>query len=246
MPTIAKRPSGHARGGASGSAAQSRSTSAGSSTGRSGVSGTATPLTTQVTHRRTWSAPLPDLGFPVRPEVRNTFIHMPIDESPLLEDFVPLRRVNSSPSVCRGLGLDLGEAPAGAGETPLLTAAELAEAEAESSRSLVLRLVDTLREPELGSAELPTEGSRQHRFGNCKPCAFVHAKGCGNGLACKFCHLCESGEKKRRQKEKLGMRREAHRAEASFHGLMGPWAGTYGGYGGKCAAPPAAAARQPR
>jgi hypothetical protein len=26
--------------------------------------------------------------------------------------------------------------------------------------------------------------------------------GCANGVDCLFCHLCESGEKKRRQKEK--------------------------------------------
>lgn len=66
----------------------------------------------------------------------------------------------------------------------------------------VLSLVAALPpEPELGSADLPTVGSRGHRLGNCKPCAFLHTKGCTNGKACAFCHLCARGEKKRRQRE---------------------------------------------
>jgi hypothetical protein len=64
----------------------------------------------------------------------------------------------------------------------------------------ILRLADALPEPELGSAEMPTRGSVGHRTGNCKPCAFYHTKGCGNGTDCSFCHLCPPGEKKRRQK----------------------------------------------
>merc|ERR1719310_2474585 len=72
----------------------------------------------------------------------------------------------------------------------------------------VLRLEDTLVEPELGSAEMPTIGSMGHRLGRCKPCAFVHTAGCADGVDCKFCHLCEPGEKKKRRKEKLAYRRE--------------------------------------
>jgi hypothetical protein len=60
----------------------------------------------------------------------------------------------------------------------------------------------------LGSAELPTVGSAAHRFGNCKPCAFVHTKGCENGVDCPYCHICRPGEKKRRQRDKLERRRE--------------------------------------
>lgn len=66
----------------------------------------------------------------------------------------------------------------------------------------VLRLADALPEPTLGSPEMPTVGSRTHRIGTCKPCAFLHTKGCNNGEQCSFCHLCEPGEKKRRQREK--------------------------------------------
>merc|ERR1711939_255019 len=76
----------------------------------------------------------------------------------------------------------------------------------------VLRLDDMLGEPELGSFLMPTIGSLGHQVGRCKPCAFAHTKGCADGVNCKFCHLCEPGEKKRRRKEKLVHRREAARS----------------------------------
>jgi len=54
----------------------------------------------------------------------------------------------------------------------------------------------------LGSAERPTVGSACHHLGICKPCAHAFSKrGCLNGVKCEFCHLCEPGELKRRQKE---------------------------------------------
>jgi hypothetical protein len=62
-------------------------------------------------------------------------------------------------------------------------------------------------EAQLGTPECPTEGSRGHFFGNCKPCAFLYTKGCQNGVNCPFCHLCDAGEKKRRQKESRSARR---------------------------------------
>eukprot|EP00930_Biecheleria_cincta_P046460 TRINITY_DN32038_c0_g1_i1.p1 TRINITY_DN32038_c0_g1~~TRINITY_DN32038_c0_g1_i1.p1 ORF type:complete len:711 (+),score=126.58 TRINITY_DN32038_c0_g1_i1:65-2134(+) len=49
---------------------------------------------------------------------------------------------------------------------------------------------------------LPSIGSSTHVAGNCKPCAFLHTKGCESSKSCQFCHLCGPGEKKRRQKEK--------------------------------------------
>lgn len=77
----------------------------------------------------------------------------------------------------------------------------------------VLRLDDFLVQPVLGSPELPTAGSAGHRFGGCKPCAFAHTKGCENGVNCQFCHLCEPGEKKRRQKQKVVRRPESRSEE---------------------------------
>lgn len=62
--------------------------------------------------------------------------------------------------------------------------------------------------PELGTPGLPNRGSAVHRWGACKPCAFVHKGGCENGVDCQFCHLCEPGEKKRRKKERRTTRRE--------------------------------------
>jgi len=58
---------------------------------------------------------------------------------------------------------------------------------------------------ELGSADMPTVGSAGHKLGTCKPCAFFHIKGCQNGVNCIFCHLCDAGEKRRRQKERKQM-----------------------------------------
>jgi hypothetical protein len=64
--------------------------------------------------------------------------------------------------------------------------------------------------PQSGKTEpLPPEyipmdsiGSAGHDLGLCKPCAFIFKGGCQNGKDCGFCHRCDSGEKKRRQKEK--------------------------------------------
>jgi len=66
--------------------------------------------------------------------------------------------------------------------------------------------------PALGTEELPSVGSGSHAVGCCKPCAFLHSKGCENGLACKFCHLCGPEERKRRRQGKLQERREINRA----------------------------------
>mmetsp|Transcript_113186 Transcript_113186/g.283324 ORF Transcript_113186/g.283324 Transcript_113186/m.283324 type:complete len:373 (+) Transcript_113186:136-1254(+) len=62
---------------------------------------------------------------------------------------------------------------------------------------------------------LPTVGSAGHQFRLCKPCAFVNTKGCKDGAACKFCHLCGPGEKKRRKKEKSAFWRTVNRWQRS-------------------------------
>merc|ERR1712151_515043 len=61
--------------------------------------------------------------------------------------------------------------------------------------------------PALGTDELPSMGSRDHAAGCCRPCAFLHTKGCENGLACKFCHLCGPEARRHRRQEKLQERR---------------------------------------
>jgi len=53
---------------------------------------------------------------------------------------------------------------------------------------------------------LPSVGSALHGTGQCKPCWFVHKRGCTNGDRCELCHVCPPGEWKRR--------RQLRRAEA--------------------------------
>jgi hypothetical protein len=82
-----------------------------------------------------------------------------------------------------------------------------------SGATQVLCLENALgTEPELGSSELPTMGSAGHKWGTCQPCAFLYKRGCENGVHCSFCHLCDSGEKKRRRQEKIAKLREMRRA----------------------------------
>lgn len=68
-------------------------------------------------------------------------------------------------------------------------------------------LDDTLAAP----LSIPSIGSASHLSGNCKPCAFFHTKGCESGVTCKFCHMCEAGEKKRREKAKQNFFKEMRR-----------------------------------
>jgi len=51
-----------------------------------------------------------------------------------------------------------------------------------------------------GMLDMPTMGSKGHRFGRCKPCAFLHKEGCRSGANCKYCHLCPPGERERRKR----------------------------------------------
>jgi len=71
----------------------------------------------------------------------------------------------------------------------------------------ILKLADSIGTPVLDSSSLPSLGSAGHYHGYCKPCAFFHTKGCGNGAACPFCHLCPPGEKKQRRKAKITARK---------------------------------------
>jgi hypothetical protein len=100
-------------------------------------------------------------------------------------------------------------------------AGQVISSQAPADQPFVLRLADTITEPVLGSAEMPTVGSAGHRLGQCKPCAFFYRdEGCSNGLDCPFCHLCDSTEKKRRQKEKRTMFRMQRAFTKSLNGLF--------------------------
>mmetsp|Transcript_49043 Transcript_49043/g.113658 ORF Transcript_49043/g.113658 Transcript_49043/m.113658 type:complete len:292 (-) Transcript_49043:138-1013(-) len=67
---------------------------------------------------------------------------------------------------------------------------------------VLLRLDEALREPELGSPQMPTVGSSGHHSGTCKPCAYFHRRGCHNGVDCRFCHLCGPGVRKARLQQR--------------------------------------------
>jgi len=69
--------------------------------------------------------------------------------------------------------------------------------------------------PAPGCPELPSAGSAGHHVGRCKPCAFVHTKGCSGGITCTFCHLCQPGERKMRQKAKKQQMEERRARKAS-------------------------------
>lgn len=84
-----------------------------------------------------------------------------------------------------------------------------------AAEARLLRKSPTVTEMELGSQKLPTVGSASHRYGACKPCAFVHTKGCANGVRCPFCHLCAPDERRRRKDEKKRQRRDARRCALS-------------------------------
>lgn len=67
-------------------------------------------------------------------------------------------------------------------------------------------------------------GSADHGNGNCRPCAWNLKRGapCRMGLDCEFCHLCDNGELKRRQKMKKDMYKKElmHRRETMRNVLI--------------------------
>merc|ERR1712232_286421 len=143
--------------------------------------------------------------------VRNTFLEIPVEEPAFLD----IRRVQSAPSPvareqaeCFTERLSLALSQLSAERAVRNTVAAPA----------VLSLASMIEQPQavsvtvpnargavshVASAQVPTIGSARHHLGDCKPCAFMwKAPGCSNGANCTFCHLCDSGAKKRRQKEK--------------------------------------------
>lgn len=94
-------------------------------------------------------------------------------------------------------------------QSSILDAAFAAAGAAPPAAAWAPEPAEALPEAELGSLAYPTLGSQGHRFGTCTPCAFVFTKGCGNGVQCPFCHLCEPDERKKRAKDKRSAKRSA-------------------------------------
>lgn len=61
------------------------------------------------------------------------------------------------------------------------------------------------REDTSGKEVAPHGGSEAHTLGQCIPCAYFWDKkdGCRIGDKCKFCHLCQKGEIKKRKRERI-------------------------------------------
>mmetsp|Transcript_4353 Transcript_4353/g.7682 ORF Transcript_4353/g.7682 Transcript_4353/m.7682 type:complete len:268 (-) Transcript_4353:98-901(-) len=182
----------------------SRSTSAGSTSPRSSgdeespgmLSSRSTPLASSSSGNM---IALPEIQESVPFVVYNTFIEVQEQDSFELEGFFAQRQIQSCPaSPYRELLAKTDEEV-----EKVLTAPQAVEA----SVPRVLRLADSLRD-ELPCSDLPSAGSEGHAQGSCKPCAFVHTKGCGNGRDCEFCHLCDAGARKRRQKERVSRWRD--------------------------------------
>lgn len=73
------------------------------------------------------------------------------------------------------------------------------------------------------SQDLPSIGSAQHAFGNCRPCLWFHkSTGCRNARDCSHCHLCPADRKNsdRRRKGK-GKGETEGRGEKSDKGEKG-------------------------
>jgi len=175
---------------------------------------------------------LSSFSFPVRA----TFIHWPVQRDPSLDDFFEERLVQSAPSsgygVAAGLPLTAVGPPsplAALHRTPSPSPSPRAAAE---SRCVVLLLSDMIS-PQAASddGDMPSLGSLRHGR-KCKPCAFVWTpEGCRLGAQCTFCHLCDAGEKKRRQrakKEKVQatkLRRQLRQASEQLPGEVGALTG---------------------
>mmetsp|Transcript_47023 Transcript_47023/g.131027 ORF Transcript_47023/g.131027 Transcript_47023/m.131027 type:complete len:374 (-) Transcript_47023:238-1359(-) len=102
--------------------------------------------------------------------------------------------------------------PPPAEEAPVFMPAALPPPPADPASDMcVLSLDKMLMDPAPASVGFPSVGSAGHQFGYCKPCAFVHTRGCSNGTNCSFCHLCPPDERKRRKAGKKEQRKDAGR-----------------------------------
>jgi len=157
---------------------------------------------------------------PTELHVKNTFLTCTEARPASLEGFYeerlvrscPASNVNVSPSSGSRMGpsSEVSIRTADGDDEALLSAMAAVRFQCSRQPEVVSDFCDVLAAPEIGSQECPSAGSKGHGAGVCKPCAFA-MKGCSTGKDCKFCHLCENGEKKRRKKEKKQVVREATR-----------------------------------
>mmetsp|Transcript_55278 Transcript_55278/g.103869 ORF Transcript_55278/g.103869 Transcript_55278/m.103869 type:complete len:256 (+) Transcript_55278:35-802(+) len=135
--------------------------------------------------------------------VKHTFLDIPDFKPFELDGFLQHRQVVSAPATAVHSRESspvrtwrFSSASAAAAEDERLPGTPPLPAARRSDQSLALALVPGL----ISNPEMMTFGSAGHAHGKCKPCAFIHKQGCESGVACRFCHLCQPGEKKRRKK----------------------------------------------
>jgi len=159
-------------------------------------------------------------GLDVPYVIRNTFVEYPATRPPSLQEFLLERLSKSAP------GSHIEEVP---NDMPVMGESASTSAPVPTCNPCTVdlgnaRFAEVLSlQGSLGTAQLPTIGSQGHAHGRCRPCAFHWSEeGCGNGVACAFCHLCDYGEKKRRKKEKKRVRAMAKLQRALF-GMSKPF-----------------------
>jgi len=147
--------------------------------------------------------------YPAALVVRNTFLDFKIQRPESLEGFLNERHVRSAPGsrleeMCSETQMTAHCQEPQRVELPAMVKVPRPDSVvASAGRPSTLQLAELITEPQPGSPELPTVGSKHHSIGGCKPCAFIwKEQGCENGVNCPFCHLCDAGEKRRRAKEK--------------------------------------------
>jgi len=140
--------------------------------------------------------------------IHNTFVDYPATRPPSLDEFFHPRLSKSVPAS----GIE--EVPFEMADENIVITTKQTNSQS-APESAILHLAEALS-PQ-ADLTLLSIGSQGHYQDRCKPCAFIWTEeGCKNGSACNFCHLCEPGAKKRRQKEKKKVRALAKLQRALF------------------------------
>mmetsp|Transcript_119842 Transcript_119842/g.310943 ORF Transcript_119842/g.310943 Transcript_119842/m.310943 type:complete len:370 (-) Transcript_119842:35-1144(-) len=123
--------------------------------------------------------------------------------------FTLIQPQKGPPSVSSGGPAASMPAPFGANYTAASACgtSEAADSPRNPEQDDVADLRHALRKLNIEPSELPSIGSAEHHKGTCKPCAFIFKDGCQAGIECRFCHLCEQGEKRRRKREHKAAKR---------------------------------------
>jgi len=152
--------------------------------------------------------------------VKNTFINFQTGRSSSLEGFFEERQVLSCPTSCitdepeaeanesdinverlsfalRNIDMNRQPMQRGGGSNKIDQTPKTQRVQISIENTIRTGSPRTIQKEKLVSI-----GSVGHSIKDCKPCVFLHTRGCKSGRDCSFCHLCEAGEKKRRQKEK--------------------------------------------